>query len=97
MFDGSERPQPADVLLMVGTRKGAFLLWSNPERRVWRRSHHHGEWSVHAVSYDSRNGSIYAATNHNYLNEIMFRSKLADDAREGGFNDIQPDSRACGR
>jgi hypothetical protein len=78
MSGNSERPQTGDVLVMIGTRKGAFLLWSDPARRTWRRSHHHGDWSVHALSYDERSGSIYAATNHNYLNERTVIQRSTD-------------------
>ena len=28
MADSSNHPQPGDVLVMVGTRKGTFLFWS---------------------------------------------------------------------
>jgi hypothetical protein len=66
------------VLVMIGTRKGAFLFWSDPSRRTWSRSHHHGDWSVHAVSYDERSDSIYAATNHNYLNERAVIQRSTD-------------------
>ena len=69
MSGGNTHPRAGDVLVMVGTRKGSFLLWSDPARRAWRRSHHHGDWSVHALSYDQRSGSIYAAANNNYLSE----------------------------
>lgn len=33
--------QPRDMLVMVSTRKGAFLFWSDADRRSWRRSYHH--------------------------------------------------------
>jgi photosystem II stability/assembly factor-like uncharacterized protein len=78
MSDNSERPRPGDVLVMVGTRKGTFLFWSDPARRVWCCSHHHADWSVHALNYDERSGSIYAATNHNYLNERTVIQRSAD-------------------
>jgi hypothetical protein len=78
MSGNSEHPQPRDVLVMIGTRKGTFLFWSDPGRRAWRRSHHHGNWSVYALSYDERNGSIYAATNHNYLNQRTVIQRSAD-------------------
>lgn len=29
---------PGDVLIMVGTRKGSFLLSSGPDRRHWQLS-----------------------------------------------------------
>jgi photosystem II stability/assembly factor-like uncharacterized protein len=53
-----------DVLLLVGTMKGAFLLRSDRSRRRWERS---GPYfpgrSVYAVAYDGRNGRhrIWAA------------------------------------
>ncbi|MCL4258409.1 MAG: hypothetical protein KJZ53_07770 [Anaerolineales bacterium] len=78
MNNGSQRLQPGDVLVMVGTRKGAFLFWSDPARRTWRHSHHHGDWSVHALNYDERSGSIYAATNNNYLDERTVIQRSAD-------------------
>jgi len=56
-------PQPGDILVMVGTRKGTFLYWSDEARQQWHSSHHHLGWSIHALSYDPRTGAIYAATN----------------------------------
>ena len=46
-----------DVLLLVGTTKGAFLVWSDAERRRWRVDgpHFRGE-SVYALAFDGRNG-----------------------------------------
>src|SRR5258708_2484091 len=64
-----EYPRGGDVLLMVGTRKGTFLFWSDPARRVWRQSHHHDDWAIHSVNYDERTGSVFAAANHNYLDQ----------------------------
>ena len=71
-------PRSGDVLVMVGTRKGTFLFWSDSARQAWSRSHHHGDWSVHALSYDERDGNIYAATNHNFLNERTSIQRSAD-------------------
>src|SRR6476659_6981884 len=61
------KPLPArdgDVLLLVGTMKGAFLLCSDRSRRGWDSSgpHFPGR-SVYAMGYDGRNGRrrIWAA------------------------------------
>ena len=55
-----------DMLLLVGTTKGAFLLWSNAERKRWRFDgpHFPGE-SVYAMAFDDRAGRqrLFAATN----------------------------------
>lgn len=74
MADRAAGPQPGDVVLMVGTRKGTFLFWSDSTRHNWQRSYHHVGWSTHAVSYDSRHGSIYAATNSAVYGGLIQRS-----------------------
>ncbi|MBA2671718.1 MAG: exo-alpha-sialidase [Gemmatimonadetes bacterium] len=55
-----------DVLLLVGTMKGAFLLWSDRSRRQWRMEgpHFRGE-AVYALLHDDRNGRprTFAAAN----------------------------------
>ena len=50
-------PSPGDVLLLVGTMKGAFLLWSNGERGEWRMEgpYFRGE-AVYALAFDQRGG-----------------------------------------
>jgi hypothetical protein len=74
MQDRSVRPQTGDVLVLVGTKKGTFLFWSDPARRVWQRSHHHLGWSTYAISYDARHGSILAATNSAVFGALVQRS-----------------------
>jgi photosystem II stability/assembly factor-like uncharacterized protein len=69
-----DSPQPGDILVMVGTKKGTFLFWSDSDRRSWQRSHHHLGWSAHALSYDPRHGSIYAATNSAVFGTLVQRS-----------------------
>jgi len=46
-----------DVLLLVGTMKGAFLFWSDAGRREWRMEgpHFRGE-TVYSLAYDGRGG-----------------------------------------
>ena len=70
----SVQPQPGDVLVMVGTKKGTFLFWSGPDRRNWQRSEHHLGWSTYAASYDARHGCLYAATNSDVFGALVQRS-----------------------
>ena len=64
----STRKKPAkkkgDVLLLVGTMKGAFLLWSDEKRKKWvvEGPHFKGE-AVYAMAFDDRDGNqrIFAA------------------------------------
>ncbi|HEV2118361.1 MAG TPA: protein kinase [Terriglobales bacterium] len=62
------RVKNGDVLLMVGTIKGAFLLRSNRERRRWDVAgpYFHGQ-AIYTFAYDDRSGRhrLWAAT-HNY-------------------------------
>jgi photosystem II stability/assembly factor-like uncharacterized protein len=67
-------PQAGDVLVMVGTRKGTFLFWSDESRTAWEQSHHHLGWSTHAVSYDARTGALFAATNSDVFGALVQRS-----------------------
>src|ERR1700741_295102 len=50
-------PQNGDVVLLVGTMKGAFLFWSDAARREWRIDgpHFRGE-AVYALARDQRGG-----------------------------------------
>ncbi|HYJ80056.1 MAG TPA: hypothetical protein VEW03_10665 [Longimicrobiaceae bacterium] len=55
--DSAATPAAGDVLLLVGTMKGAFLLWSDRDRREWRTDgpHFRGE-TVYALAFDQRGG-----------------------------------------
>jgi len=58
------RPADGDVLLLVGTTKGAFLLHGDPKRRRWTRSGpRFAGRAVYAMAYDGRHGRrrIWAA------------------------------------
>lgn len=59
------RVKNGDVLLMVGTIKGLFLLRSNRDRRRWEVAgpYFHGQ-SIYALAYDGRQGRhrLWAAT-----------------------------------
>ena len=54
-----------DIVLMVGTRKGAFLLTSDHARRNWAVSGpHHAGSDVFHLAYDGRErGMVFAAIN----------------------------------
>ena len=58
-------PNAGDVALLIGTTKGAFILWSDASRKRWRIDgpHFPGE-SVYAMAYDERGGRrrLLAAT-----------------------------------
>ncbi|HEU4456604.1 MAG TPA: hypothetical protein VFR81_26290 [Longimicrobium sp.] len=55
--DRSTAPSEGDVILLVGTMKGAFVLRSDGARREWRMSgpHFRGE-AVYAMAFDQRGG-----------------------------------------
>jgi photosystem II stability/assembly factor-like uncharacterized protein len=72
MASGS--PQKGDVLLMVGTRKGSFLYWSDPDREQWQRAINHEGLMVHHMIHDPRDNSIYAATNSGFFDAIVQRT-----------------------
>lgn len=49
-------------MLMVGTKKGAFLFESNDGRRTWKSSGpHFAGTEVYHATYDPRSGTIYSA------------------------------------
>ncbi len=68
-----------DVLLLVGTTKGAFLAWSDAERRRWRVEgpHFRGE-SVYALAFDGRSGRrrTLAATSSMHWGSVI---RTSDD------------------
>jgi hypothetical protein len=53
------------VLVMVGTRKGGFILSSDESRKRWAVSGPHAQGGeVFHMAYDHRNGSMFAAVNY---------------------------------
>jgi hypothetical protein len=71
-----------DVLVLVGTSKGAFLLRSNKARKKWKVDgpHFRGE-SVYAVAYDGRSGRrrVFAATRSFHWGSVI---RASDDFGE---------------
>ena len=63
------------VLLMVGTKKGAFLLDSDEGRRDWTiRGPYCEGFEIRDVSFDPADGSIYAAATSAWFGPAVFRS-----------------------
>ena len=54
-----------EIVLLVGTRKGAFIYRSDEARRDWQVSGpHFPGWSVHHLQWDGRTGRLFAALDH---------------------------------
>jgi hypothetical protein len=63
------------VLVMVGTKKGAYLLESDAARRDWRvRGPFCDGFEVRDVSYDPADGAVYAAATSPWFGPAVFRS-----------------------
>ncbi len=69
--------QDGEVVLMVGTQKGAFLIWSDASRSKWRIDgpHFPGE-SVYALALDQRGGRrrTLAATRSFHWGSVLHSS-----------------------
>ena len=53
------------ILLLVGTRKGAFIYQADEARESWSVSGpHFPGWSVHHLQYDPRHGRLFAVLDH---------------------------------
>jgi photosystem II stability/assembly factor-like uncharacterized protein len=62
-------------LLLVGTRKGAFILESDADRRDWTVSEPLCEgWPIHDMSVDPRTGAILAAGGSTWYGPAIWRS-----------------------
>ena len=65
----SARPSAGDVLLLVGTMKGAFFLSADKSRKKWKVDgpHFPGE-AIYSIAYDQRGGRtrtlVGAHSNH---------------------------------
>jgi photosystem II stability/assembly factor-like uncharacterized protein len=63
------------VRILVGTRKGLFVLVGGDERREWTLEGPHLEgWDVFHAVLDPRDGAIYAATNNFVYGATVHRS-----------------------
>src|SRR3712207_2324489 len=65
----------AMTMLLVGTRKGLFVLESNRDRRDWRvRGPYCEGWPVYHAIYDAESGAIYAAAASEWHGAGVWRS-----------------------
>ena len=63
------------VLLLVGTKKGGFILESDAERRDWRvRGPLCEGWPIHDMTHDPSSGAIYAAGGNEWYGPAVWRS-----------------------
>src|SRR2546423_3387643 len=71
---GGERPMPQTVLL-VGTRKGCFILESDADRRDWNvRGPFCEGWPIYHAVHDASSGAIYAAAASEWHGAGVWRS-----------------------
>ncbi len=65
----------SQVVLLVGTRKGCFVLESDGDRRDWRsRGPFCESWPVYHAVYDKDSGTIYAAAGSEWHGSAVWRS-----------------------
>jgi photosystem II stability/assembly factor-like uncharacterized protein len=65
----------AKTLLLVGTRKGAFVLESDADRRAWSMRGPYCEgWPVYHAVHDSVTGTMYAAAASEWHGSAVWRS-----------------------
>jgi hypothetical protein len=63
------------TLLLVGTRKGAFILDGGRDRTVWSVSEPLCEgWPIHDLQWDDSTGSIYAGGGSSWYGPAVFRT-----------------------
>jgi photosystem II stability/assembly factor-like uncharacterized protein len=73
----------ARTVLLVGTRKGCFLLESDGDRRDWNlRGPYCEGWPVYHAIYDDSSGTIYAAAASEWHGSAVWRSPDLGDAWE---------------
>jgi photosystem II stability/assembly factor-like uncharacterized protein len=64
------------VLVLVGTRKGAFVLESDGDRRAWSvRGPYCEGWPVYHAVHDPRTGDLYAAAASDWHGAGIWRSE----------------------
>ena len=68
-------PGPLMPVVLVGTRKGLFVLESDEDRREWRlEGPQLPGWSIFHAVVDPRDGTIYAASNNEVFGATVHRS-----------------------
>ncbi len=66
-----------EVILLVGTRKGAFVFRSNQDRSEWTLDGPHVAGSpIYCTAFDSRdNSSVYAASSNDWFGPAVYLSR----------------------
>jgi photosystem II stability/assembly factor-like uncharacterized protein len=73
----------AKVLVMVGTRKGAFIFESDAARANWQmRGPHFPGWQIMHMKHDPRSGLLYTALDHDVYGSTVHRSAEAGNTWE---------------
>jgi hypothetical protein len=63
------------TLLLIGTRKGCFLMESDADRRDWKlRGPYCEGWPVYHAIYEPTSGDIYAAAASEWHGSAVWRS-----------------------
>ena len=63
------------TVLLVGTRKGCFVLESDEDRRAWRlRGPYCEGWPIYHAVHDSASGAVYAAAASEWHGASVWRS-----------------------
>jgi len=63
------------ILLLIGTRKGAFIAEAGPDRRSWAlRGPDCGGFAIHDISRDAATGALYAGGGSPWFGPTVFRS-----------------------
>jgi photosystem II stability/assembly factor-like uncharacterized protein len=64
------------TVLIVGTRKGCFLLWSDERRREWElRGPFCEGWPIYHAIHDARTGAVLAAAASEWHGASIWRSR----------------------
>ena len=63
------------ILLLVGTKKGAFVLYSDQSRRAWQVSEPMCDgWPIQDINVDPKTGTWYAGGGSSWYGGTVFRS-----------------------
>jgi photosystem II stability/assembly factor-like uncharacterized protein len=79
--DEGEREMATQVLVLIGTRKGAFLLASNEDRSTWKlQGPFCDAWPVYHMTYDAANHTIFAGGGNPWFGPGVWRSDNLGDS-----------------
>lgn len=66
---------PKKVVLLVGTKKGAFIVEGDAQRRTWRlRGPFCEAWPIHHVIADPKSATIYAGGGNEWFGPAVWKS-----------------------